>query len=311
MNKKLSSHHLTRGDKVGLIAPAGSITTEQLHSAIENMKNLGLLPVYSNGITSEYGYLAGTDNRRLTEFHNMFAASDIKAVICVRGGYGTMRLLPDINFDIVRQNPKIFVGYSDITALLNNIYQKTGLVTYHAPMAASVFSPTVEYFYKKTFFNIQTPRDFKMTDDDAFTIASGKATGKLCGGNLALVASLCGTPYEVEVENKIVFLEEIGEDPYRIDRLITQLLLTGKLQKASGIILGNFNKCEPDDEETTARSRFSSNEILREKLAGLGIPVFKGIKAGHVVDNIVLPIGAEVEIDADKCEYRISNFQKV
>jgi muramoyltetrapeptide carboxypeptidase len=248
------------------------------------------------------GHLAGTDAERLADLHSAFSDPDTDAVWCVRGGYGCTRLLPDVDFDLIRRHPKPFFGYSDVTALHLAIGQKTGLVTFHAPVAAGVYEPhTFPHFLEVVrngkapyAMHQRTPGGFP--EDDAFdpyVIAEGKAEGELTGGNLSLLAAMCGTPWQPSFKNKLVFIEEVGEQPYRVDRLLTQLLEATDLKKAAGIALGVFFDCKPKNSDFSLTLR----ETLSDRLASLGMPVLYGLPFGHIPEQVTLPYGIEARLD--------------
>lgn len=285
---------LKKGDNVALIAPSGFITAEQAEKAVLNLKNLGLKVTHRPDITHRWGNMAGTDRRRLDELHEAFDNTSIHGVFCARGGYGLTRLLPDINYDLFARNPKVFAGFSDITALLNTLTARTGIVTFHAPMGTSrMTAPTVEGI-KNLLFHPPHP-NIQISPSVPLPIAPGTAQGRLAGGNLSLTAALQGTPFEIDFTNRIVFLEEIGEEPYRIDRLLTQLLQSSTFLRAAGIVLGQFTRCEASKPEES----FTVEQVLAERLGSIGIPVMGGFSFGHVSDNISLPLGAEAQLDTD------------
>jgi len=235
----------------------------------------------------------------LNELHWAFENKEIDAIICIRGGYGTSRIVDNINYDLIKRNPKIFVGYSDITVLLNAIHQQTGLITFHGIVGISAFSA-----YTKTLFNsiLASKNDeFSIYPENTNSIefiSTGKASGRLAGGNLSMICSLLGTKYQIDFTNKLAFIEDIGEAPYRIDRMLTQLLLSGTLQKASGIILGNFKGCDIDDKEITKENSLSLNEIFIDRFAHFNIPIMSGFSFGHIENQAIFPVGVMAEIDS-------------
>lgn len=255
------------------------------------------------------GFLAGTDKQRLVDLHTMFGDPEIKGVVCARGGYGSGRLLPYIDYDLIKSNPKVLVGYSDITALLFAIQAKTGLVCFHGPVGASNYSDFTSGQFEdvlikgKNKANIEQPKDWKDEQDLAFKLlqmSPGAATGALVGGNLSLLVSLIGTPYDLSYDDKIVFIEDVGESPYRIDRMLTQLLNAGKLDKAKGLALGVFAGCETKPDDPDYSQSLSLREVLEDRLASLGIPVLYGLPIGHIDDNATVALGVMAELDVDK-----------
>jgi muramoyltetrapeptide carboxypeptidase len=236
----------------------------------------------------------------------MFARKDVDGIICTRGGYGCTRILPIINFELIRNNPKVFMGYSDVTALLFGIYKIAGLVCFHGPVGTSIYNDFSLYNFKRVVMNsrnefaMQNP-GFPEKDDELYktiTIRSGIARGKLIGGNLSVAVSLIGTPYDIDYENKIVFLEEVGEEPYRIDRMLTQLLQAGKLQRAAGLAFGVFDKCIPKPDESGIANSFSLSEVLMNRLINLNMPVIYGMSFGHIQNKFTLPFGIEAELNS-------------
>lgn len=296
---------IRKGDKIGLIAPAGNISKEKLDRSIANVKSLGCEVDYRNDILMKYGYLAGTDERRLEEFHQMMARKDIYAVYCVRGGYGLTRIIGRIDYELVQKNPKPIIGYSDITALLNSVYQKTGIIGFHGPVASAKYTGFAVRGLKEVLFegksNImlfaKDDMDTPASTDVVYTINNGAAEGLLAGGNLSLIASMIGTEYEINFDNKIVLIEEVGEEPYKIDRMITQLIESGSLDMAKGVVCGRFSGC---DAEEVARS-LTLKGVLLDRFTLLNIPVFSGLQFGHIADNFTLPIGVLAEMNATEC----------
>jgi muramoyltetrapeptide carboxypeptidase len=309
--KKLSLSPLKQGDTVGLIAPASPIKDEKLPIALANMEKLGLKVKYTKNIFNKSGYLAGDDKSRLDEIHAMFSDKEVKAIWCLRGGYGCTRLLPQLDYDLIKKNPKLLIGYSDVTALLLAIYKETGLIGIHGVVAIS------DYFSKYTFehtkamlfgekdsYHFETVvQENEKYKQEPYTIKSGKASGTIVAGNLSLLTAMIGSPYAQSYKNKIVFIEEVGEKPYRIDRMVTQMLQSTDITKCAGIILGVFNECEakPDDISIGLR------EMLTERFGKIDKPCFYGFPFGHVGDITPLPIGGFAQIDCDKMTCKISS----
>lgn len=292
---------LQTGDRVALIAPGSPPSDEKLALALANLKSLGFHVREGMQLRKKNGYLAGTDADRLSDLHWAFSDPDIDAVWCVRGGYGCARLLPDVDFNIIRANPKVFIGYSDITALHIAIHQQTGLATFHGPVAVSDLPAFTLDHLRAVLLDGDAPHRIQGLYDPAapvhyqpFTIAPGRAEGPLTGGNLALLSALAGTPFAPVFKNKIVFMEDVGEKPYRIDRMITQLLQATDLREAAGIALGIFDDCDPDPESLSLTLR----ETLSLCLGNLGIPVFYGLPFGHIQGQCTLPYGVKAELDA-------------
>jgi len=300
---------LNKGDTVGLIAPAScAFEPSTIRQGIETLHSLGFTVKTGKHIKEKFGYLAGTDEQRVSDLHRMFEDDDVKAIVALRGGYGSMRLLNLINYELIKKHPKILLGYSDITSLCLGIYVRTGLVTFHGPVAISSFSEyTQKYFFKivnslEPIGKITHPEPDNALRPTAHlcTIHPGKATGMLIGGNLTLLTALLGTPFEPNFKETILFLEETYEEPYDIDRMLTQLLLAGKLDQVSGIIFDRCPNCKPADYKPAFNVTFSLEEVLYDRLGKLGCPVLYGLNVGHEADKPTLPLGVQVTLDADR-----------
>ncbi len=305
---------LKKGDTVGLIAPAScAFEPATIREGIETLQSLGFKVKVGKHIKEKFGYLAGTDEHRVGDLHQMFKDDEVKAIVALRGGYGSMRLLNKIDYGLIRKHPKILLGYSDITSLCLGIHAKTGLVTFHGPVAISSFSEyTQEYFFKvvnstEPVGEIAHPEPGNPLRPTAHlsTIHPGKATGKLIGGNLTLLTALLGTPFEPDFKNAILFLEETSEEPYDIDRMLTQLLLAGKLDQVAGVIFDRCSNCKPADYKPAFNVSFSLEEVLEDRLGKLDCPVLFGLNVGHEADKPTLPIGVEVTLDADRSVFSI------
>lgn len=307
---------LRKGDTLGLITPSHYAREAQLHTTIDNMRQLGFGVKYTDNMLVRKGYLAGTDAQRADDINQMFADKSVAGLMCVTGGYGTTRLLPHLDYDLIRQNPKPLIGFSDITGLLYGIHNKTGLIGFHGPVGDSDFNEYTLHYFKKVLMQPQpslvyaqpkglttedlTPlylqgKAVNISAPERHMLNPGVAEGTLVGGNLTLVTSLCGTEYDLDMRGKIVFLEDVGEAPYRIDRMLTQLLLSpDKLRTAAGIVLGLFTNCEADESDAS----FTLAQVLQERLSGLGIPVLYGLHFGHIRRNATLPLGVKCRLDA-------------
>ncbi len=297
------AQRLRPGDRVALITPGSPITEEKLQKSIQNIKHLGLIPSYTQRVKLKYGYLAGKDAERLQDLHDHFRDPSIKAIWCIRGGYGTGRLLPFLDYKLIRKNPKILIGYSDITALLQAIHIKSGLMGFHGPMSSSDFDAYNVGGLRRMLIRPEEELVIPFPESDPSiyrVISSGTASGKLIGGNLSLAAALCGTPYRMDFRDKIVFLEDIGEKPYRIDRMLTQLLQSG-LQDAAAIALGIFADCaaKPDDRS------LSLEQVIEDRLGSLNIPVVYGLPFGHIQNQWTIPIGCKARLDTGRAELRL------
>tara|TARA_B110000211_G_scaffold201028_1_gene232374 strand:+ start:270 stop:1316 length:1047 start_codon:yes stop_codon:yes gene_type:complete len=297
---------LRPGMSVGLVTPASNVPEDQeLHAAMDLVRSLGFSAEPAVNLFSRTQYLAGTDQQRADDLNAMFADTDIDAIFCVRGGYGSGRLLRYLDYDMIAANPKVIMGYSDITSILNAIYLRTGLVTFHGPIAGGNFSNYTYEQYKKVLIEptqiarIGEPPEFETRPgvvdwkNRLTTIVSGVAEGHLVGGNLSLMVTLLGTPFEPQFEGAILFLEDVDEPPYSVDRMLTHLWMAGKLEQVAGIVLGKFTDDGYDS------NTFSMEEVLRDRLEPLGIPTLRGAMIGHIEDKTVVPLGVRARLDAD------------
>lgn len=296
---------LRKGDTVGIISSGFRILQDvDLQYAIERLQNLGLQVKVGKAVLKQYGYLAGTDQERADDINQFFADPEVKAIIQLRGGFGSARVLDLLDYSLIAKNPKILLGMSDTTALLLAIYQKTGLVTFHGPNAGKPW-PTFTLDYIKallfenqmlTFKNPDTPADdLIMTQDRIEVIHKGRAQGRLIGGNLAVVLSMLGSTYLPDFTGAILFIEEINEAHYRIDRMLTQLKLAGILDKLNGIVIGKCMNCGTHYPANALRLM----QIFNDHLKPLNIPAWYGAMISHENRIFTLPIGITVEIDAD------------
>ena len=306
--KVIKPKRLVAGQTLGLIAPASNVwENEDIRYAMEIVESLGFRVKAGEYLYHRKGYLAGEDAHRAKDINRMFADPGVHGIIALRGGYGTPRILPYLDYGTIAANPKVLMGYSDLTALLTAISVKTGLVTFHGPMANQEFSAYTLAQFKQVLVEAQPdvilahPPPFeavpgKVEHDNRLTrLVPGKARGALVGGNLSLLTKLMGTPYEPDFTGKILFLEEIGEEPYRIDGMLTHLWLTGKLNRVKGIAFGKFTDCEPEGSNS-----LSIEHILTERCKELGVPAIRGLMIGHVADHATLPLGIEAELDVDE-----------
>ena len=296
--KMIRPDNLKQGDKVGLTAPSGPLSEERRQTVLRTVKEWGLEAVAAKSFYENDDYLAGSDMLRAQDINNLFADKNIKAVFAVRGGYGCQRIIHLLDEDIIRQNPKIFAGFSDITALhgfLNNL----GLITYHGPMLGGDLFGDMEDDTVKSFKAMMFGESAHIEYTGTYAQGPKVAEGILAGGNLAVIASSIGTPYEIDFNGKIVFLEDVGEEPYRIDRMLNQLKQSGSLDKASGFVLGYFTNCEPK-----SKNGYSAFQVIQSNLASLNKASLYGLKAGHEKPNLTLPLGAYARIDGKAISFR-------
>jgi len=301
---------LNPGDTVGLITPASPLfeAHQVIIEAVEKMKNLGYQVKLGKHVYKKWGYLAGSDEERLEDIHMMFTDPAVKAIIAIRGGYGTGRLLKNLDYDLIKNNPKIIHGYSDMTSLLIGIHQMTGLVTFHGPVATSTYTDyTKKYFYKalsqpEPIGEIEdAPYEANLqTSNRVWTINDGVGNGKITGGNLTLIASQMGTPYEIDTKDKILFIEEVGEEPQVLDRYLTQLDNAGKLEVCKGIVFDRMKSVHPDDFKSSYYSTLSKEEIITDRIKRYKIPACIGLSLGHIANKPTLPLGVQCRLNADE-----------
>jgi muramoyltetrapeptide carboxypeptidase len=305
----LKARALKPGATVGLITPATYVSDpDRLDMVQETARYFGLVPKLGRNVRKRAGYLGGTIEERIEDLHAMFADPSVSGIFAIRGGYGSGQLLDRIDYDLIRRNPKVFIGYSDITALHLAIHKRTGLVTFHGPVMTSAFTPYTQEYYRKALFE---PRPIGLVTNPTEsnpvrlhhhmrTIRPGRARGRLTGGNLSLIAMTMGTPFEIDTRDAILFIEDIGEQPYSLDRMLTNLRLAGKLQQAAGIIWGECADCAPLEYKPAFESTFSTAEVADQILGKLDIPVLSGLVIGHTDDQVTLPYGVVASLDADK-----------
>lgn len=292
----LKPPRLQIGDTVGLISPAGIIDPKDITDAQQSLARLGLKIKIGKHLLDRYGYLAGKDIDRAQDVNNMFADKSVKAIIAMRGGWGCNRILPLINYPLIRSYPKIIIGYSDITSLSLAINARSRVITFHGPVATSTWNQfTVDYF-QRILFNGEavTMQNLNSGEGQVKVISPGKAKGKLIGGNLSVLAAMVGSTYLPSWRESILFVEDIGEDIYRIDRMLTQLKTAGILNQITGFIFGQCTNCKLGDEPS-----FTLTQILQDHILPLGIPAWYGSMIGHIKDKFTVPLGVEVEIEAD------------
>ncbi len=297
---------IQKGATIGIVAPASSLSESYVERAVANLQDRGYRVKLSLGYKNRQAYLASPDATRAAEVNGFFADSEIDAILCLRGGYGSPRILDRLDYDLIRQNTKPFIGYSDITALLNAIYERSGVVTFHGPMAKEFgIGKGLTQYTERYFWSAFDPKSSLFQDwggvgprgrGHRITLVGGSAEGVLVGGNLSVLVSTIGTPYEVSGDGQLLFLEDVSEKAFRIDRMLNQLRLSGKLAKFRGILLGAFTNCGQD---LNAAGK-TLEDLFLEYFGELGVPVLSGFPAGHVSDQAVLPIGGQIRLDADQ-----------
>ena len=290
---------LQRGDTVGIIAPASPPNRHDLQQGIVYLEKLGLRVKVGQNVDKEYGYLAGNDDERVADIHSMFADQEIKAIFSARGGYGTGRIADKIDYQLIQQNPKIFWGYSDLTFLHTAIRQNSNLVTFHGPMVASEmgkisWDSLSDQFVQQLFNTDSIVYDERIAPIE--TPITGYCKGRIVGGNLCLLATTIGTAFEIDTKDKILLIEDIHEEPRAIDRLLNQLLMTGKLSELKGLIIGDFPECNPSNRQGT----LSLEEVLQHYVTIINKPTLKGIKIGHCSPHVSIPLGTMAILDASR-----------
>lgn len=295
--------HLKKGDKIGLIGSSSPTPKDRIEPSIRAMEALGLEVILGESCLKNHGYLSGTDEIRANDINKMFEDKSIKGIFAMRGGYGAPRILDKLDYDMIKKNPKVFAGYSDITALHNVFNQKCELITFHTPMPSTeiykgVDEYTLDYFKKNIFSDIPLGVIKNPDGQDLKTLVTGEAEGILVGGNLSLVASSLGTPYEIDTRGKILFLEEIEEYPYKIDRMLVQLKLAGKFKEAAGIILGAWTNCEAKEGDNS----LTLMEVFEEIIIPENKTTIYNLACGHCMPTISLPLGTKIKINGYKSE---------
>lgn len=301
--KLVKPNRLKKGDLIGIISPASSPDDlTRIEKGVQYLESLGYKTEVGKNVGKYYGYLAGTNEERLEDLHYMFGKKEVKAVICVRGGYGSPRLLPHINFNLIKKNPKIFVGYSDITSLQMAFLKKANLVTFAGPMLAvdlyNEVNPYAEEYFWRALTSPKKIGKIRMPENEELKIIhQGKAEGPIIGGNLTLFASLFGTGLLPKAKNSILLLEDIGEVAYRVDRYLVQFVLAGIFEKINGLVLGHFTDCEETD---PTKKTLTLDEVLDGYLNNLMIPTVSNFSHGHIKNIVTIPFGINVKLNADK-----------
>jgi muramoyltetrapeptide carboxypeptidase len=304
---------LAPGDIVGVVAPA-SATFQLLDVTIvrESLEALGLKVKIGDHVLARHGYLAGSDRDRAADINGFFRDSSIRGVLAIRGGWGSSRVLPHLDYDAIRRNPKVLIGYSDITALHLGIHARTGLVTFHGPNGMGRWDSWSLDYFKRVLFGgeavlMQNPamlserNALTPTEHRTQTITAGTARGRLLGGNLTVLTTILGSPYVPSFDGAVLFLEDVGEDLYRVDRMLTQLKLAGILDQIRGLVFGTCAECEPGE----GFASLTLEEILADHVKPLGVPAWFGAMIGHQTPQWTVPLGVEAEVDASKATVRL------
>ena len=288
---------LQSGDTVGIIAPSGPIRPEALEAGCATLLRMGYRPFYLPSILDRELYFAGSVQRRVDELHEMFRRKEVRAVLCARGGYGCNYLLPHLDLDLIRRNRKVFIGCSDVTTLLTYMCDVARFVTFHGPMVAGDFARPEGVDADAWFGTVASGREYKraFVPEEVEPLVQGRAEGVLYGGCLSLLCASLGTPYEVRTKGSILFMEDLNEPPYRIDRMLMQLKLAGKLKGVKGIIFGEMRNCDQRGAED-----YTLQQIVTRVVGDLGVPIAFGLKSGHVsARNFTLPFGVRATLRVD------------
>ncbi|REG88603.1 S66 peptidase family protein [Algoriphagus antarcticus] len=304
--KTLLPKAIKKGDTVGLISPSAATSDRmQFTYAKETLEALGFEVKLGKNLMNRRGHLAGTDEERAADLNAMFANKDVKAIVSIRGGSGAARILPLIDYKAISKNPKPLLGYSDITALHCAIQAQTGLITFHGPMGTGSWNSFNVEQFEKVFFsqekviyeNIHDESDELVVKSNRIqTLKSGKAEGKILGGNLTVLTAISGSPYYPDFKDAILFIEDVGEDPYKMDRMMSTLKLNGTLGQIKGFIFGQCSECEPGG----GYGSLTLDQILDDYILPLNIPAYSGAMIGHISKQFIIPVGAKVAMDADK-----------
>ena len=299
--KVLKAPALHGGDTVAITSPAGAVWDQEgVDKFASILKSFGFKVVIGKTLTEKFGYFAGTDAFRAKELNDLFADKNIKGIFCMKGGWGCARILDLLDYSLIEKNPKVFIGFSDITTLLIAIHQRTGLITFHGPVGNSGWNDFTRDVFLNTIINgkeVSYPEN-PAIEEKITCIKEGIVKGELIGGNLTVLTSLMGSKYLPDWKGKILFLEEAKEEPYSIDRMLTQLKLCGVLSEISGFIFGKCAKCFAEEPEKA----FTFEQVLKQHIEPLGIPAFYGAMIGHIENKLTLPIGSLVRMDAAKGE---------
>jgi muramoyltetrapeptide carboxypeptidase len=298
--KILKPPRLQKGDVIGVISPASPPSAqEKIDRGVQYLERLGYRVKVGRSVMAQYGYLAGTDEQRVADLNDMLHDREVKALFAIRGGYGTPRLLHLVDYRAVRQNPKIVVGYSDLTALQLALFKKTGLITFSGPMVGVEMWETIDPFTEEHFWRVLTSkaRIGALANSEEEIVACynrGRVAGRLLGGTLSLLISLMGTPYFPDLREALLVLEDVDEAPHRVDRMFTQLFHAGILKSISGLVLGKFTDCVPSD---PSKPHLTIEQVLQEAVLKLSCPILTNFQYGHIPKKLTLPIGLRARLD--------------
>jgi muramoyltetrapeptide carboxypeptidase len=310
----LKPARLERGDTIGIAAPASAPPDPKaIDRSVEALEHLGFRTKLAPNVRKRWGFLAGSDRDRAGDLMRLFGDSSVRAIVCVRGGYGSARLLPLLDYGLIRANPKILVGYSDITSLHSALLVKIGLVSFHGPMLNSDFiKETMPEFTLRSFLQTLTEARPAGSISHGYgkrtvtVLSGGSATGELIGGNISILCASLGTPYQPSFKKKILFLEDLDEVPFRFDRMLTQLHNAGLLQQVAGVAVGINKNCKDPKARKSKEYRQTVEDVFKERLLPLGVPVVSGLPFGHVRWNATLPVGVKALLDGARADLVIT-----
>jgi muramoyltetrapeptide carboxypeptidase len=289
-NKPIRPPRLKPGDTIGFVAPASPFDPEIFLQGVRTVESMGFRTRVNDEIFEKNGYLAGNDGHRARLVHRLFEDAAINAIFCARGGFGSMRILPLVDYDLIRENPKVFIGFSDITALLTAITIRSGLISFHGPVVTTLAGAS-EMTCNALLGAVSSDRPLEVQLTRGFVVQAGRAQGPLIGGNLTILCHLLATPFETRFKNCILLLEDRGEAPYRIDRMLFQMRLAGCFDGIAGLVLGSFEDCGSPD---------AIYKIFQEHFQDIPVPILAGFDTGHGKRNLTIPFGIEATLDTDK-----------
>ena len=299
----LKAPRLRKRDVIGLVSPASPPSSpEKIDGAVKYLENRGYEVIVGKHVLDVHGYLAGTDKDRLADLNRFIQDEKVKAIIAVRGGYGTPRLLDGVDYDALKKNPKVIVGYSDLTGLQSAIFTKTGLITLSGPMGGVEMWDAIDPFTEENFWRmVESPEApgplVNPEEEPVHTVKGGTAEGLLLGGNLSLLVSLFGTPYLSSLGGAIVTLEDVDEAPHRIDRMFTQMRHAGVWEEAAAVVFGAFTDCVPTEPE---KPHFTVEDLQKEFAHHVNGPVLANLQYGHISRKLTMPLGARCKVDGEK-----------
>jgi len=289
-NETLLAPRLKEGDTIGIVAPASHFVREKFNKGLAVLESMGFRTQITDDLFARKDYLAGSDEQRADLLNQAFADQKIKGIICARGGYGSLRILNLLDFEVIRKNPKVFVGFSDITAILWALYARCGLVTFHGPTVTGLGNSTLETTAALAQ-SLKTAERLEIRSKEGITLKEGQANGPIVGGNLTTLCHLLGTPFAPRFNGHILLLEDRGEAVYRIDRMLTQMKLAGCFGRLAGIILGEFRECGPKED---------IYKLVQNIFDDTDMPIVAGFDIGHCEPNTTIPLGLEATLDTNR-----------